>query len=84
VIDDSKLRRRYYAALKRAGLKRLKFHALRHVFGTIAVQAWPLTDVKEYMGHADIQTTMVYVRRVPQHDAAVQRTRYRSSKRSRP
>jgi integrase len=46
VVDDSKLRRCYYAALERAGLKRLNFHSLRHVFGTIAVQAFPLTDVK--------------------------------------
>ncbi len=40
------------------------------MFGTIAVQAFPLTDVKAFMGHADIQTTMVYVHHVPQHDAA--------------
>ncbi|HEX3325870.1 MAG TPA: site-specific integrase, partial [Actinomycetota bacterium] len=70
VVDDSQLRRRYYDALERAGLKRMTFHSLRHVFGTIAVQAFPLTDVKAYMGHADIQTTMVYVHHVPQHDAA--------------
>jgi integrase len=70
VIDDSKLRRRYYSAIERAGLKRLNFHSLRHVFGTIAVQAFPLSDVKAFMGHADIQTTMIYVHHVPQHDAA--------------
>ena len=52
------------------GSKRLNFHALRHTFGTLAVQAFPLTDVKAYMGHADIQTTMIYVHHVPQHDAA--------------
>jgi hypothetical protein len=34
------------------------------------VQAFPLSDVKAYMGHADIQTTMVYVHHVPQIDAA--------------
>ena len=70
VVDDTKLRRRYYRALKRAGLRRLTFHSLRHTFGTMAVQAFPLTDVKAYMGHADIQTTMIYVHHVPQHDAA--------------
>jgi integrase len=70
VVDDSQLRRRYYKALDRAGLKRLDFHSLRHTFGTIAVQGFPLSDVKVFMGHADIQTTMVYVHHVPQHDAA--------------
>jgi hypothetical protein len=34
------------------------------------VQAFPLTDVKAFMGHADIQTTMIYIHHVPQHDAA--------------
>jgi hypothetical protein len=34
------------------------------------VQAFPLTDVKAYMGHADIQARMIYVHHVPQADAA--------------
>ena len=70
VLDDSKLRKRFKGALARAGLKRLRLHDLRHTFGTLAVQAFPLSDVRAYMGHADIQTTMIYVHHVPQHDAA--------------
>jgi integrase len=69
-IEDSALRRRFYAALKAADLKRLRFHDLRHSFGTLAVQVFPLTDVKAYMGHAEIATTMIYVHHVPQVDAA--------------
>ena len=69
-FDDSALRRRFVKALDRAGLRGLRFHDLRHTFGTIAVQAFPLTDVKAYMGHADIATTLVYVHFVPQADAA--------------
>jgi Phage integrase family len=61
---------RFHAALERAGLPRLRLHDLRHTFGTLAVQVFPLTDVKAYMGHADIQTTMIYVHHVPQVDAA--------------
>jgi integrase len=71
------LRQRFYGALKRAGLghKRLedpslRFHDLRHTFGTLAVQVWPLVDVQSYMGHANIQTTMIYAHHVPKHDAA--------------
>lgn len=45
-IEDSALRRRFYAALKAADLKHLRFHDLRHSFGTLAVQVFPLTDVK--------------------------------------
>ena len=69
-FEESAMRRRFYAALDSAGLPRIRFHDLRHTFGTLAVQAFPLTDVKAYMGHADIQTTMIYVHHVPQHDAA--------------
>jgi integrase len=75
--DDSALRRRFYDALDAAGLGGVRtkadpfvFHDLRHTFGTLAVQAFPLSDVKAYMGHADIQTTMIYVHHVPRHDAA--------------
>jgi integrase len=45
-------------------------HDLRHTFGTLAVQEFALSDVKAYMGHADITTTMIYVHHIPQHDAA--------------
>ena len=34
------------------------------------MQAFALSDVKAYMGHADISTTMIYVHHVPRHDAA--------------
>jgi integrase len=69
-LDGDQLRRRYHAAQAAAGLRRLRLHDLRHVFGTLAVQAFPLTDVKAYMGHANIETTMVYVHHKPAHDAA--------------
>jgi integrase len=74
-IDESALRRRFYKALKAAELPRMRFHDLRHTFGTLAVQAFSLTDVKAFMGHADIQTTMIYAHHVPQHDAAEKLTR---------
>ncbi len=76
-FDDDTVRKRFYAALKAAGLGRLRtkddpivFHDLRHTFGTLAVQAFPLSDVKAMMGDADIATTMIYVHHVPRTDAA--------------
>jgi integrase len=69
-VEESALRRRFYDVLDAAGLPRMRFHDLRHTFGTLAVQAFPLTDVKAFMGHADIQTTMIYAHHVPRHDAA--------------
>ena len=69
-VEESALRRRFYKALDGAGLPRMRFHDLRHTFGTLAVQAFPLTDVKAFMAHADIQTTMIYAHHIPRHDAA--------------
>lgn len=76
-LSDNVIRGALYAALTAAGISRdrgtgklLVFHDLRHTFGTLAVQAFPLSDVQAYMGHADIQTTMVYVHHTPQHAAA--------------
>ena len=76
-VNDAQLRGRFYAALEAAGLgeKRkgenpMVFHDLRHTFGTLAVEAWPLHDVQAYMGHADIQTTMIYVHHQPKAAAA--------------
>ena len=81
-FDDGPLRERFYAALARAGLGHLRkkdepivFHDLRHTFGTLAAATWPLHDVQAYMGHADIQTTMLYVHHVPKAEAADQLTR---------
>jgi integrase len=68
-FDDSALRRRFYSACSASGLKRIRFHDLRHTFGTLAVQVFPLSDVKAFMGHADIATTMIYVHYVPRLDA---------------
>jgi integrase len=83
-IDDWRLRNRFHDALERAGLPRLRLHDLRHTFGTLAVQAFPLSDVKAYMGHADIATTMVYVHHVPQLDAAEKLSRLVSAAESVP
>ena len=78
-LSDDRLRERFYAALEAAGLgdKRksgdpMTFHDLRHTFGTLAVEVWPLHDVQGYMGHADIQTTMIYVHHQPKATAAGQ------------
>ncbi len=59
--DAGALRDRYKAALIRAGLRSLRFHDLRHTFGTLAVRRAEVPAVQAWMGHADIRTTMRYV-----------------------
>ncbi len=69
-LDGSALRRRYGAALRRAGLRPLRFHDLRHTFGTRMIAKADIRRVQEWMGHADIQTTMRYLHYVPRADDA--------------
>jgi integrase len=69
-VDPSALRRRYDAAVKRAGLRRLRFHDLRHTFGTRMIAKADIRRVQEWMGHADVQTTMKYLHYVPREDDA--------------
>ena len=57
VLGYDSLVRRYRTAQKHAGVRRLRFHDLRHSFGTMAVRQFPITDVQTWMGHADIATT---------------------------
>src|SRR3954451_7072854 len=67
---DSALRRRYKDALARAGLRQLRFHDLRHTFGTRMIAVADIVRVKEWMGHADIETTMRYLHFAPRPEDA--------------
>jgi integrase len=69
-LDDSALRRRYKRALERAGLRQLRFHDLRHTFGTRMIAKADIRRVQEWMGHADIQTTMRYLHFAPREEDA--------------
>ena len=55
------VRDHYRDALDGAGLRRLRFHDLRHTFGSIAINRASLVQVKAWMGHADIATTERYL-----------------------
>lgn len=60
-LDGSALRRRYKKALIAAKLRPLRFHDLRHTFGSIAINEATIIQVQAWMGHADVQTTMKYM-----------------------
>jgi len=69
-LDGSALRRRYERALGRAQLRHLRFHDLRHTFGTRMISEADIRRVQEWMGHADVQTTMKYLHYAPRADDA--------------
>jgi integrase len=69
-LDASALSRRYKAALRRAALRQLRFHDLRHTFGTRMIAEADIRRVQEWMGHADIATTQKYLHYVERPDEA--------------
>ena len=60
VLDPNNLVHRYFLpCVERAGLRKIRFHELRHTFGSLLIQdGAPITYVKEQMGHSSIQVTV--------------------------
>ena len=69
-LDASALLKRYKRALAAAGLRPLRFHDLRHTFGTTMIRKADIVRVQEWMGHADIETTRKYLHFGPRPDDA--------------
>lgn len=69
-MDGSALRRRYVDAQKRAGLRPLRFHDLRHTFGSLAIDKASPVQVQAWMGHADARTTARYLHHKDRADDA--------------
>jgi integrase len=65
-IDRSKLLKRFKAALKRGDVRKVRFHDLRHTFGTrMAAQGVPMRALQEMLGHRDFKTTPIYADYAP-------------------
>lgn len=64
-LDASALYRRYKRALELAGLRPLRLHDLRHTFRTRTIATASILQVKAWMGHADVATTMKYLHYAP-------------------
>jgi integrase len=69
-LAGHRLRDRYKSALKKAGLRELRFHDLRHTFGSHAIRMADSREVMEWMGHQDLATTQRYLQFKPRQDAA--------------
>jgi integrase len=69
-LDSYALRRRYYADLKRAGLRQLRFHDLRHAFGSAAITKLDPYAVQSYMGHQHYSTTQRNLHHKPRREDA--------------
>lgn len=68
-LERSRLFKRFKAVALAAGFRRLRFHDLRHTFGTrMAAGAVPLRTLQEWMGHRDFKTTLIYADYQPSDD----------------
>jgi len=75
-LDPSALRRRFERARDAAGLEPLRFHDLRHTYGSLLVAGGiDLASVKAAMGHARITTTERYLHARPAGEQADRFTR---------
>jgi integrase len=70
-VDAWALRRRFYKALERAGLPRVRFHDLRHLFGSLAITVLDPYAVQSYMGHQHYSTTQRYLHHKPRPQDAL-------------
>jgi integrase len=65
-LDASALRRRFKRAVKGAGVREIRFHDLRHTFGTrMAAAGTPMRSLQEWLGHRHITTTEIYADYAP-------------------
>jgi integrase len=75
-LDASALRRRYRKAQATAGLSPLRWHDLRHSYGSLlAAGGVDLVKIKSAMGHSNIATTERYLHARPASEQAAEFTR---------
>lgn len=56
---DNIVKRRFYPLLKKAELKRVRFHDLRHTYASLLIsQNLPIKYIQRQMGHSSIQVTL--------------------------
>lgn len=50
--------RSFQRVLKRHGLKKMRFHDIRHATASVLFdKGWDINEIKEWLGYADIETT---------------------------
>ncbi len=74
-LDRSTVRKRFMAAQDAAGVRRRRFHDLRHSFGSLAVRHFDAVQVQSLLGHSSLQTTERYLHTRPRTDDAAKLTR---------
>jgi integrase len=75
ILDGSALRCRYEVAQAATGVHEMRWHDLRHIYGSLlAASGEELVTIKSAMGHANISTTEVYLHARPATELAARFT----------
>ena len=70
-LDRYSLRNRFDEARKAAALRPLRFHDLRHTYGSLLARAGiDLVAIQAAMGHSALTTTSIYLHARPAHEQA--------------
>ncbi len=70
-LDDSALRRRFRRAQRKAHARPLRFHDLRHTFGSLlAASGVDVVTIQKAMGHSALTTTSRYLHARPASEQA--------------
>jgi integrase len=65
-FTHSRMSKQLTTACRKAGLRRITWHTLRHTFGSLLImRGVPVPAVSELMGHSNIGTTMRYIHLAP-------------------
>ena len=65
-MNGHTLTRTFQTALEAGGVRRVRFHDMRHTFGTrMAAAGVPMRTLQEWMGHRDFRTTLIYADYAP-------------------
>jgi integrase len=73
-LDRSTVYKRFKKACRRADVRVVRFHDLRHTFGTriAASGEVSLRTLQEWMGHRDAKTTLIYADYQPgEHESEI-------------
>lgn len=70
-LDPKLLPRNFKSVLKKADIRQIKYHSLRHTYATRLFEAGvPIKTVQALLGHSDISTTMnIYTHVMPEQKA---------------
>ncbi len=65
-LDGSTVLNRFKAALDLGWVREVRFHDLRHTFGTqMSGAGVPMPTLQEWMGHRELRTTEIYADYLP-------------------